>query len=211
MSKRSTSDDTEELDLSDPQHPQNLQENARAYFKNAERFRRSHQERSMRKAYEQALEYGEASNTPEGLAIAAECSLYLGHIYKTRDALHQAIEYYERSIELARKSGTSAGFYVGARAAWNLGNTYEESGMNGLEAAFREAIDFGRESKIPEGLEVAAKAAFNLAANLEPDNVKQVAETWREAIDLGIESGTSDGKHVAERAKHYLSELENAK
>ena len=210
MSKRNKSDDTEEFDLSDPRHPQNLEENARAYFKNAERFRRSHQERSMRKAYEQALELGEASNTPKGLAIASECSLYLGHIYKTRDALYQAIEYYEKAVELAQKSGTSEGFYAGARAAWNLGNTYEESGMNGLEAAFREAIDLGRESKMPDGLEVAAKAAFNLAANLEPDNVNKAAEIWREAIELGEESGTPDGKHVAERARHYLSELENS-
>jgi tetratricopeptide (TPR) repeat protein len=107
---------------SGPDAPENLEENARAYFRNAESFRKKRQRRSMRKAYEKAVELGRASETPDGLSIAAEASLYLGHIAKTSHAWGEALERYQESVELARKSGTPDGLYAGARAAWNLGN-----------------------------------------------------------------------------------------
>ncbi len=207
MSKRGSGRRKKSPDRTDPHHPDNLEENARLYLKNAEAFQRNYQERSMRQAYEKALEHGRASGTPDGLAIAAEAALCLGHIYKTRDLWGQALEYYKEAIELAKKSATSEGFYTGARAAWNLGNTYEEAEMDGLESAFREAINLGRASDKPEGLEVAAKAAFNLATNLGPDSVELERRMWQEAIELGKASGTKDGKHVVERATHYLTEL----
>ncbi len=197
-----------------PDAPHNLQENARHYFHNAERFRKDHQERSMRKCYEMALELGRKSGTPDGLAIASEASLYLGHIYKTRSAWGIALERYEEALDLGRESGTPDGFYAAARAAWNLGNTLEEAGMDGLEAAFRDAIEMGRKSNIPDGLEVGAKAAFNLAVNLYPDDDMvnedirdQIADVWRKSIDLGNKSGTADGKEVATKAAKYLEEL----
>ena len=197
-----------------PDAPHNLQENARQYFHNAEGFRKNHQERSMRECYEMALDLGRRSGTPDGLAIASEASLYLGHIYKTRSAWDMALERYEEAFDLGRESGTQDGFYAAARAAWNLGNTREEAGMDGLEAAFRDAIEMGRKSNIPDGLEVGAKAAFNLAVNLYPDDEavnidirEQIVEVWREAIDLGNKSGTADGKEVATKAAKYLEEL----
>jgi len=197
-----------------PEAPKNLEANAREYFRNAESFKKKHQQRSMRECYEKALELGSASERPDGLAIAAEASLYLGHIAKTRDAWGLALERYKESIELGRKSGTSAGFYAAALAAWNLGNTYEEAGMEGLEPAFRDAIQLGRDSNTPIALEVAAKAAFNLAVNLEPaegsgsiQDIEIVEKVWREAIDLGKASGTKVGAQVADKAKQYLAEL----
>jgi len=198
----------------DPDAPHNLEANAREYFRNAEKFREKHQQRSMRECYEKALELGRESETPDGRAIASEASLYLGHIYKTRHIWREALERYQESLDLGKKSGTPEGLYAAARAAWNLGNTLEEAGMEGLEDAFREAIDTGRESKIPDGLEVAAKAAFNLAVNLYPDEgpagldiIDTIIEVWREAIDLGTASGTPDGRGVASKAEKYLSEL----
>ncbi|MHA2423758.1 MAG: hypothetical protein ACXAEF_03165 [Candidatus Thorarchaeota archaeon] len=196
-----------------PDAPHNLEANAREYFKNAETFREKHQQRSMRECYEKALELGRASDTPDGLAIASEASLYLGHIYKTRQAWGLALERYQESLDLGRRSETSDGFYAAARAAWNLGNTLEEAGMDGLEEAFREAVQMGRESKIPDGLEVGAKAAFNLAVNLYPDDdgtvelLDTIIGVWREAIELGRASGTSDGSDVANKAEKYLAEL----
>jgi len=199
---------------SGPEAPKNLEANAHAYFQNAESFRKKRQRRSMAKAYEKAVELGRTSETPDGLAIAAEASLYLGHRAKTSLAWGEALERYQESIDLGRKSGTPAGFYAAARAAWNLGNTYEEAGMEGLEAAFRDAIQLGRDSKLPDALEVAAKAAFNLAVNIEPGEesastkvIESVAEVWREAIDLGKASGTKDGSEVANKAEQYLAEL----
>ena len=216
MTKRTKKSGPKKKDIpqSDPEAPENLEANARAYFGNAESFRRKHQQRSMRKAYEKALELGSASETPDGLAIAAEASLYLGHVAKTRSAWGLALDRYKESVDLGRKSGTTAGFYAAARAAWNLGNTYEEAGMEGLESAFRDAIQLGRDSKMPDGLEVGAKAAFNLAANIEPDegsgstqDIESVAEIWREAVDLGKASGTKDGAAVSNKAKQYLVDL----
>ncbi|MGY5874417.1 MAG: HEAT repeat domain-containing protein [Candidatus Thorarchaeota archaeon] len=197
----------DELSPTDPNHPDNLEENARAYFKNAESFREKHQQRSSRQAYEKALEFGRASGTPDGCAIAAEASLYLGHTYKTRAMWEMALERYKETVELAQKSGTPEGFYAGARAAWNLGNTYEEAGMDGLEAAFRDAVELGRDSKMPDGLEVAAKAAFNLAGNLGPGSLDEAKSMWREAIDNGKACGTRDGKEVATKAMYYLAVL----
>jgi hypothetical protein len=199
---------------SGPDAPENLEENARAYFRNAESFRRKHQRRSMREAYEKAVDLGKASETPDGLAIASEASLYLGHIAKTSHAWGLALERYKESVILGRESGTPDGLYAAARAAWNLGNTYEEAGMEGLEAAFRDAIQLGRDSGMPDALEVAAKAAFNLAANLEPEEgsgstqeIDIALELWREAVDLGKASGTSDGAEVAGKAESYYAEL----
>ncbi|MDF1541108.1 MAG: hypothetical protein P1Q69_19580 [Candidatus Thorarchaeota archaeon] len=197
-----------------PEAPHNLEANARAYFKNAESFREKHQQRSMRECYEKALELGRASETPDGLAIASEASLYLGHIAKTRQAWGLALERYEESLDLGRRSETPEGFYAAARAAWNLGNTLEEAGMEGLEEAFREAILMGRDSKLPDALEVGAKAAFNLAVNIEPieentsdEDIEKAADVWRAAIELGEASGTSDGTGVAKKAQQYLAEL----
>ena len=197
-----------------PDAPHNLEANAREYFRNAEKFREKHQQRSMRECYEKALDYGRESETPDGLAIAAEASLYLGHIYKTRSVWGEALERYQESLDLGKRSGTADGFYAAARAAWNLGNTLEESGMKGLESAFREAIEAGRDSKLPEALEVGAKAAFNLAMNIEPaegpasnEEIESAAEAWRAAIELGEASGTEDGAGVASKAKQYLAEL----
>ncbi len=201
-----------------PDAPHNLEANAREYFRNAEKFREKHQQRSMRECYEKALELGRDSETPEGLAIASEASLYLGHIYKTRHIWGEALERYQESLDLGKQSGTPDGLYAAARAAWNLGNTLEEAGMEGLDDAFREAIDIGRESTIPDGLEVAAKAAFNLAVNLYPDEgpasldiIDTIIEVWREAIELGKASGTLDGLEVAGKAEEYLAKLEEIK
>lgn len=199
---------------SGPEAPENLEANARAYFGNAESFRKKHQQRSMRKAYEKALELGRSSETPDGLAIASEASLYLGHIAKTRSAWGLALERYQDSLELGRKSGTPDGLYAASLAAWNLGNTREEAGMEGLESAFRDAIQMGRDSKMPDALEVGAKAAFNLAVNIEPEegtgskeDIESAAEAWRAAIELGTASGTKDGADVASKAEKYLAEL----
>ncbi|MHA1907348.1 MAG: hypothetical protein ACW98Y_08645 [Candidatus Thorarchaeota archaeon] len=197
-----------------PEAPHNLEANAREYFRNAEKFREKHQQRSMRECYDKALELGRESDTPDGLAIASEASLYLGHIAKTRSAWGLALERYQESLDLGRKSETPDGYYAAARAAWNLGNTLEEAGMEGLEDAFRDAIQMGRESKIPDGLEVGAKAAFNLAVNIEPEeghanneDIEIAAAVWREAIELGTASGTKDGLGVASKAEKYLAEL----
>ncbi|MFW9919592.1 MAG: hypothetical protein ACFFED_08335 [Candidatus Thorarchaeota archaeon] len=205
---------TEDRPQIGPDAPFNLQENARRYFKNAESFREQGQHRSMAECYEKALELGKASDTPDGLAIAAEACLYLGHRAKTHAAWGLALKHYEESISLGRRSGTPEGLYAATRAAWNLGNTLEEAGMEGLEDAFRDAIQLGRASQLQAALEVAAKAAFNLASNLYPDEgsvpseqVETIAEVWREAIELGNECGTRDGKEVASKATRYLSEL----
>ncbi|MHA1637594.1 MAG: hypothetical protein ACTSUB_06210 [Candidatus Thorarchaeota archaeon] len=203
-----------DIPKSGPEDPQNLEANAQAYFRNAESFRKKHQQRSMRECYEKALDLGSASETPDGLAIASEASLYLGHIAKTRDAWGLALERYKESLDLGRRSKTPAGLYAAARAAWNLGNTYEEAGMDGFESAFRDAIQMGRESKLPDALEVGAKAAFNLAANIEPEegtgskeDIENTGALWRDAIELGTESGTKDGVGVAAKAKQYLEDL----
>ena len=203
-----------DIPKSGPESPKNLEANAQEYFRNAESFRKKHQQRSMRECYEKALDLGRASKTPDGLAIAAEGSLYLGHIAKTRDARGLALERYQESLDLGRKSKTPSGLYAAALAAWNLGNTYEEAGMEGFESAFRDAIQLGRESKMPDALEVGAKAAFNLAVNIEPgegtasnEEIENAAAVWREAIELGTASGTKDGAGVAAKAKQYLEEL----
>ncbi len=204
----------EEPPKTGPDAPHNLEANAREYFRNAETFREKDQQRSMRECYEKALELGSTSDTPDGLAIASEASLYLGHIAKTRSAWGLAIERYTESMDLGGRSKTPEGLYAAARAAWNLGNTFEEAGMEGLMDAFRNAIEFGRESKVPDALEVASKAAFNLAVNKYPDTgaaspeiIDDIIGVWREAIELGKESGTPDGMEVASKAEKYIAEL----
>jgi tetratricopeptide (TPR) repeat protein len=200
---------------SGPNVPHNLEANAREFFRNAEKFREKHQQRSMRECYEEALDLGRRSETPDGLVIASEACLYLGHYSKTRSAWGLAIERYTESMDLGKRSKTPEGLYAAARAAWNLGNTLEEAGMDGLMEAFRKAIDFGRESNTSDALEVAAKAAFNLAVNkypetnvASPDIVDDIIGVWREAIELGKASGTRDGAEVASKAEKYISELQ---